>query len=356
VTSKYTGVSSITVDSGEEYISLTDIAYVIVKNLKIIIITPLFTCFCAFIYIYIFAEPVYTSTAKIMSSSHSGGSQVTGLASQFGINLPTNQSDQKWVYLEILRSRTLAKAVLKQKFDTKRFGLEKSLLQIMTYGNKSPEISLGMLEIIGANKLLDIIDVTEDRKTGIFTIKVNTFEPNLAMEINSKYIQELDTHQRKYNKRKTSETKQFIQGRIVNTEKELNAAEESLKVFRDRNRRIENSPSLLLDQQRLGREVAVLTGVFTTLKQQFETTKIEEVKKSDYIVVVDPPELPLFRTKPNKKQIIFLTLIFSSALGIALAFINDSISKLTKENKKKINDIKKLFSKNIYQLIPKKTK
>ena len=44
----------------------------------------------------------------------------------------------------------------------------------------------------------------------------------------------------------------------------------------DRNRRIENSPSLQLEQQRLGREVTVLTGVFTTLKQQLETTKIEE--------------------------------------------------------------------------------
>ena len=41
------------------------------------------------------------------------------------------------------------------------------------------------------------------------------------------------------------------------------AAEENLKVFMDRNRRIENSPALQLQQQRLAREVTVLTGVFT---------------------------------------------------------------------------------------------
>ena len=45
-------------------------------------------------------------------------------------------------------------------------------------------------------------------------------------------------------------------------------AEENLKVFMARNRRIENSPALQLEEQRLSREVAVLTGVFTTLKQQ----------------------------------------------------------------------------------------
>ena len=59
----------------------------------------------------------------------------------------------------------------------------------------------------------------------------------------------------------------------------------------DRNRRIENSPALQLEQQRLNREVIVLTGVFTTLKQQLETTKIEEVKESDYVIILDPPEI-----------------------------------------------------------------
>jgi len=56
---------------------------------------------------------------------------------------------------------------------------------------------------------------------------------------------------------------------------------------------LENSPALQLEQQRLTRKIAVLTGVFTTLKQQLETTKIEEVKQSDYVVVLDPPEAPL---------------------------------------------------------------
>lgn len=340
-------------ESQQEYIAITDIILTIVQNLKIVIITPLLIFFCAFIYMYLFADPVFTSTAKIMSSSSTGGtSQVMGLASQFGVNLPTNQSEPKWVYLEVLTSRTLAKAVLKQKFDTERFGGGKTLLQILTHNHKQNKYPPETLEIIGVNKLLSLINVSEDRKTGIFTININTFEPRLAMEINKKYIEELDTHQKKYNKAKTSETKQFIQERIINTEKELNTAEESLKIFRDRNRRIENSPSLLLQQQRLSREVSVLMGVFTTLKQQLEKTKIEEVKESDYVITIDPPELPLFRSKPNKKQITFFALIFGISLGLILVFINDSLAKLKDQNKKKINDIKKIFFKNIYELIP----
>ena len=38
---------------------------------------------------------------------------------------------------------------------------------------------------------------------------------------NQALIEELDSHQRKYNKGKASEAKQFIEERIINTEKEL---------------------------------------------------------------------------------------------------------------------------------------
>ena len=94
-------------------------------------------------------------------------------------------------------------------------------------------------------------------------------------------------------------------------------AEESLKVFRDRNRRIENSPALQLEQERLAREVSVLTSLFITLKQQLETVKIDEVKYSDYIIVVDPPNLPLIKSKPNKRK----TLGFHFSLVLQQVFL-----------------------------------
>ena len=135
------------------------------------------------------------------------------------------------------------------------------------------------LEIKAVDKFIMMINVSENARTGILTLKVTASEPNLSTEINRVLIEELDAHQRKYNKAKTSDAKQFIEERIIDVEKQLMAAEEDLKIFMDRNRRIENSPALQLEQQRLGREVTVLTGVFTTLKQQLETTKIEEVKE-----------------------------------------------------------------------------
>ncbi len=341
----------------EDTISLADIMLALARQVKVIIITPTIFCVLAIIYVLFFTKPVFTSTAKIMSSSSgSGTSQAAGLAAQFGIAMPTGQSEPKWVYPEIIKSRTLARSMLKRKFDTNKFGPQKPLLQILTYGNDDPQIGLDTLEIMAVNKFLGMINISENIKTAILTLSINASEPTFAAEVNQALIEELDTHQRKYNKAKTSDTKQFIEERTIAIKKELMAAEEDLKVFMDRNRRIDNSPALQLEQQRLSREVTVLTGVFTTLKQQLETTKIEEVKESDYVVVLDPPEVPLQRSKPNKRLMVIITGIIGIGLGLVIAFFLEFAANSEKEDKDKMSKAMTLVLKNIFELLPGKSK
>ena len=341
----------------EDTISLSDILLILARQIKLILITPTIICSLAIIHVLFYTMPVYTSTSKIMSSSSGGGvSQAAGLAAQFGFSIGAGQSEQKWVYPEIIKSRTLARSMLKNKFDTNKFGLQKTLLQILTFGNKEPQMGMDTLQIMAIDNFLGMINISENTKTGILTLKINAIEPNFAAGLNLALIEELDAHQRKYNKAKTSDTKQFIEERIIDIEKELMASEENLKVFMDRNRRIENSPALQLEQQRLGREVTVLTSVFTTLKQQLETTKIEEVKESDYVVVLDPPEMPLERSKPNKKLMVILSGILGIGLGLVLAFVREFSTNSKKEEKDKMSEAKALVLKNISELIPGKSK
>jgi len=335
---------------------MIQIIHTLARQIRTILLVPIILSSLSIFYVFLIAKPVYRSTSKIISSSSnvSGVSQAAGLAAQFGINIPTGQSEPKWVYPEIIKSRALAREVLQRKFNTVEFGPQKQLLQILTYGNEEPKIQVDTLQVYGVNTLLGMIEVYENPRTGILTLSVDAFEASLSAEINKVLIDELDEHQSKYNKSKTSEAKAFIQGRIIDTEKELIAAEEDLKVFMDRNRRIENSPALQLEQQRLSREVTVLTGVFTTLKQQLETTKIEEVKESDYVIVIDPPEIPLNSAKPKKKIIVLLAGISGLIFGLIIAFVKEFISNSKIEEKEKMKKAKTELLKNLSKLIPKR--
>lgn len=335
----------------EDSMSIVDILLILARHINVILIIPTILCTLTIFNVLFIAKPVYTSTSTIMSSSGFGVvSQTAGLAEKFGINLPTGPAEQQWIYSGIIKSRTFARAILRHKFTTEEFGPQKSLLQILTYGNNHPAFGLDILEINAVDHLLTMIDVSEDKSTAIYTVNLHASEPRLAAEINKVLIKELDTYQQEYNSAKTSETRQFIEERIVDTEKELQISEDALRDFATRNRHIENSPLLLLEQQRLAREVTVLMGVFTTLKQQLETTKIEEVKKSDYVMVLDPPEVPLMRSKPEKKKMVILAGFLGIGLGIGIAFIREYVRNREEEEKEKIVQAQSLLIKNFTQM------
>ena len=336
----------------EDTISLSDILLVLAKQLKLLIITPLVLGFLTALYVLFISQPVYVSSAKIMSSGGgSSTSQLQGLAAQFGVAVPSSGGENaQWVYPEIVKSRTLAKSVLKRKFDTNEYGPQKSLLQILTYGDEEPTVSIDTLEIHGANALIGMIEI--ESQGSFYNLSVSTFEPQFAADLCAVLIEELDRHQREYKTEKVKETRLFIEGRIIDIQKELESAEENLKVFRDRNRQIGQSPALLLEQQRLTRETSVLTGVFTTLKQQLEMTKIEEVKESTLIQVLDPPIAPFHRDSPNRRLSVLLSLILGFGLAVIVAFVKEYASNSDDDEKGKLREITELIKSNIADLIP----
>lgn len=314
--------------------------------MKIIVGAPLICFSLVFIYLLFFAKPVYTSTSKIMSSSiNSSGSGVSGLAAEFGFQISNNQSEPKWVYSEILESRSLAQAVLKSYFDSGNTAIKKTFLDILIPKSIDRKLNEINREKKAIGILQSMLEVKENIKTGIYTVKIHAPNPRLSIQLNKAYIEVLDNHQRSYNKTKSSETRIFIENRIKDTEKELIAVEENLKIFMDRNRRIQNSPSLILDQQRLSREVAVMTEVFTTLKQQLETSKIEEVKDSDYVIVIDSPDFSLIKTKPNRLMMIFVSLFFGLSAGILIGFISEYFAQSDEVDKLKIQEARLIMKK-----------
>ena len=333
-----------------DILSFSEIILTLAKNFKIIIFIPSVLCTLQIINVQFLSDPVFISQAKILSSSNSGVSQAAGIAAQFGISIPQISDEQEWVYPEIVKSRKISKLMLKRRFDTDEFGPQKLLLQILTYGDTQPEFSVDTLIKFGVEKMQSMIDI---KKNGNFyDLSIKAGEPVFARDLAIALIEELDAHQKKYNKSQTSEARLFIEERIDETRKELELAEEKLKNFRDRNRRIENSPSLQLEETRLVREASVLTGVYTTLKQQLETTKIEEVKESNYVIVLDPPEAPLDRSYPRKKMMVIATGLIGVFLGAAFALIIGYLEDISLHDKKIIRKAKKILFNNIFDLIP----
>ena len=81
--------------------------------------------------------------------------------------------------------------------------------------------------------------------------------------------------------------------------------------------------------------------------------KIEELKESNYVVVLDEPEAPLYASKPNKKIIVIITGIIGILFGIIIAIFEEVWNYINRTEGVKIIKAKKKFKENILDLIPK---
>ena len=87
------------------------------------------------------------------------------------------------------------------------------------------------------------------------------------------------------------------------------------------------------------------------LKQQLETVKIEEVKDSDYVIVLDPPEAPLQRSGPNRRKMVIFAGFLGIGLGIVIGFLKEYIENSKNKNQEKFIQFKNLISKNLAELM-----
>jgi uncharacterized protein involved in exopolysaccharide biosynthesis len=337
----------------EDTISLMDIVLVLARHLKMIIITPCIFCTLTIYYVLFVAEPTYISIAKFLSSgsSDNNNSQISGFASQFGFSLPTLGFGQsEWSYEEVINSRTMARNLLKYRFDTEQFGHQKELLQILTYGDVEPAIVSDTLITEGIKAVQGMIAISN--AGNMYELEISAFEPRLSAELANAVMEALDKHKRDYNEKENTKIRQFIEARLTSTIIELETAEENLKEFREKNRSILGAPSLQLQEERLRRDVSVFIGVFTSLKQQLEAAKIEEVKESDYVIILDEPEIPLYPSRPQKRLNVILAGLVGIGLGIVLAFIKEFVRNRDEEEREKLSEVKRYFFKNISDFLP----
>ena len=173
---------------------------------------------------------------------------------------------------------------------------------------------------------------------------------NFSKELGEVVIDELEKLNLLYRNRGISDKRDFIIKRIAAVELDLENSEDNLKSFRERNQQV-NSPSLLLEQERLMRELDIQKGIYLTLKQQLEMNKIEEVQKASIIQVLDYPNLPLDPSnQKNKIKILLISIFIGFSSGILISLIREYIEHSHPNTRRQLRSGKNLVFKKIKTL------
>jgi uncharacterized protein involved in exopolysaccharide biosynthesis len=91
---------------------------------------------------------------------------------------------------------------------------------------------------------------------------------------------------------KAGADRRFVETRVRESLDSLRGAEAALEAFLQRNREYRNSPQLVFAYDRLDREVRMRQQLYTTLIQSYESARIDEVRNTPVITVMEAPDLP----------------------------------------------------------------
>lgn len=240
----------------------------------------------------------YRATATLLpeteKSKLSALGQFADIAQLAGVNIPGSEIAR--LYPTIVTSESVLRSVITRKFKSDKFADSVDLIHYFELGSTSPERNMSTaIDVMRAS-----LSASFDNRNSVVTISLSMREPQLAADVLNALIGELDRFMRSKRVTSASEQVNWLDVRLKQVQTELGNAEISLKDFRERNRRVADSPDLLMQQGRLMREVDIRNAIVVELKKQYELAKLEEIKNITIVNVLDPAIAPVKKDSPHR--------------------------------------------------------
>ena len=150
------------------------------------------------------------------------------------------------------------------------------------------------------------ISLKENRRDSLNTITVESEDPYLSKQILDNIYSSTINYTVNIASFKAKEKKDFISQRLIQVKNQLFEAEKKLISFYSSNKNISESPILIVEENRLKRDVSILNNHFMSLSAQLETAKIEENNNTYPLVILDEPSISTLQSQPNLLQILIL--------------------------------------------------
>lgn len=311
----------------DDEIDLREYIEVIRRRWKIIAYLTVGVAVAALVF-SLMQKPVYEAKTTILIRSGGGGSslsQFAGLAGLAGISLPSGGGNIEDL-TEVLQSKAVAAKVL-----------EDLKLRERIKGWNDPKVS----DIELASAVQGMLKKPK-AASGLLELKVEYTEPKLSAEIANGFADALSYYWNKLNYTEAKKKKEYIESQLPRVEKELKTAEQRLKQFTLLSPRggssatssllgeISGSQSQGIEVVRLSRELDIQNSVYTMLRKEYESTKLEESKEIPPFSVVDQAVPPKFKSKPKVKLNTMIGLVLGLFSGVFVAFFQEYWEKTSK--------------------------
>lgn len=163
-----------------------------------------------------------------------------------------------------------------------------------------------------------------DKKTGVISISAKLGDPEIVGQVLENVLNNLPKYVTDYRISKILEQEQFLTQKLAEAEKRHEKARYALSVFRDRNKNLFLAVPKTQEDE-LKYEYDLSLSLFNDLSKKVENIKIQAQNEAPVIKILEPGQVPLKRSEPQRTKTVLmfaLTSLILSTLYFVLKSLN----------------------------------
>ena len=307
----------------DDEVSLVEIVNALLRQRLIFVRTLLVIAGISFV-VAITRPTRYTSSASFLpESSVASATGALALAQQFGVSLGGGGGERTpQFYADLVTSSEVLRQTVVRRYPVRDTRGEPGQIDLIEYYKVNEETEEMRIER-AMKELIDDLSVATDRDTGVVSFSITTSDPLLSHGVAAHILDlvndfDLDTRQSH-----AGAERSFTGERLAELTGELRQAEDSLQSFLVENRVFSNSPTLQFEHDRLQWAVVMRQELVTSLAQAFERARIEEVRNTPVITLIESPGVPALRAPKRRVLIIMMGIMIGAAGGAFAVFFRN---------------------------------
>lgn len=270
---------------------LVSVATVILRHLRLLILLP--TIIFVLTTWLLMARRQYVGQSKLSpQSTQNDASGLAGIAATFGMNVPIGRTGESLdFYAELLKSREVLNEVALTNYrfpmgPNEQDTLSGTLLDLYQIKGKTLD---GRLARARGRLQRDII-ATVRRPAGLIGLRTKARWPRLSEQINRRLLDLVNQFNTQRRQSQAGAERRFLEERLDSAGRELELARIAQRQFLEKNRVWQGDPRLTFENQQLAQQLALRQQVYETMSQSYEKARLDEVRNTPVITVVETPE------------------------------------------------------------------
>lgn len=268
----------------------------------------------------------YTTTFSFTpaATSDEGGAGLAQLAGQFGVALGglTGQGQPPQFYADLLSTREILSPIVRDSFaPTSDSTVKEPLAVLLHTDDKDPNRAFeGTLKELQETVVQAAV---QSRTTGVVTVSVRTTSPQVSFALAQRLVASVNDFNARTAQEQASDERRFLEARLADEQTALRAAEDAQQHFLQLNRSISSSPELTFEMTRLQRNVDFHSGIVTSIAQQYEQARINEVRDTPAISLVDRPTLARLPDPRGRGKLVLGVAFFTAMVTASVVLLRD---------------------------------